>query len=634
MKQILIFLLFPLFLNAQSFVQVAHANGPVYAIAKHGNMTIIGGKFTTVNGVPAQNIAWSTDQITWHAIGLGINDTVKDIAYFNGDFFIAGTFTQADTGANKFIVRWNPTTHHFTSIIYNQYYLGRGVSNLVAFDSVLYASGQFWSITNSSTSNMDGSIFTYSPYGVPYFTSQPWLYEKIVYAMTSYGNRLYAQFDDQISGLNSAKYCSSRLWSTTTWQWMNAFYASGYKASSMAVLNGSVYTGNQSGIMKYDSLTTLLNSFTSSPTYSLYATSNTLYMGGSSVTTTTGSTIQTAFSTNGKVLRMMYDTVMYFAGSFDSINGSPMGNVVKYQALTPVHAIASYDSVICAGGSVAFTSLSTGSSPTVSWTFSGGSPSTSVSNTPIVSFSAAGNHQVRLIVSNATSSDTAYYTIHVGTPITLTAPSQVTYCQGSMDTVSVGGFSGAFTWNPNNGIINSGQQFIFNTQSSNRYTIYASSGGCSDSITVNVNVNPLPATPTISQVDSHLVSSAVSGNQWYYSGNVLNGSVGQILIPTQNGGYTVMVTDGNGCTSSMSQTFNYTKPIDTVSTGLGEVGVNEIITYPNPVTTVVYIKGSFDLVDVNGKQIGSYKDEAVLSQFPAGIYFAISENFRRKIIKQ
>ncbi|MGZ2809100.1 hypothetical protein, partial [Pseudomonas aeruginosa] len=78
--------------------------------------------------------------------------------------------------------------------------------------------------------------------------------------------------------------------------------------------------------------------------------------------TTTGSTPQIAFTTNGKVLRMMFDTVMYFAGSFDSINGGAMGNVVKYQALTPVHAAASYDSIVCAGGSVTFTNLSTGSS--------------------------------------------------------------------------------------------------------------------------------------------------------------------------------------------------------------------------------------------------------------------------------
>ncbi|MFX4458647.1 PKD domain-containing protein, partial [Acinetobacter baumannii] len=82
---------------------------------------------------------------------------------------------------------------------------------------------------------------------------------------------------------------------------------------------------------------------------------------------------------------------MYFAGSFDSINGGAMGNVVKYQALTPVHAAASYDSIVCAGGSVTFTNLSTGSSPTISWTFPGDSPSTSTANNPTVSFTIAGN---------------------------------------------------------------------------------------------------------------------------------------------------------------------------------------------------------------------------------------------------
>jgi hypothetical protein len=74
---------------------------------------------------------------------------------------------------------------------------------------------------------------------------------------------------------------------------------------------------------------------------------------------------------------------------------------------------------------------------------------------------------------------------------------------------------------------------------------------------MDIRVNQMPVKPTVSAVESNLVSSAATGNQWFYSANEqgagteISGATGQSVSAAQSGWYWVQVTQ-NGCTSEAS----------------------------------------------------------------------------------
>jgi PKD repeat protein len=61
---------------------------------------------------------------------------------------------------------------------------------------------------------------------------------------------------------------------------------------------------------------------------------------------------------------------------------------------------------VCPGGSVNFTDQSTGSPSSWNWTFTGGSPSSSSAQNPVVTYNTPGTYNVSLTVSDGSSNDT------------------------------------------------------------------------------------------------------------------------------------------------------------------------------------------------------------------------------------
>lgn len=107
---------------------------------------------------------------------------------------------------------------------------------------------------------------------------------------------------------------------------------------------------------------------------------------------------------------------------------------------------------ICAGETVDFTDLSTGSPTGWSWTFTGGSPGTSsIQNPTGITYNTAGTYQVSLTASNSGSSDdevkVAYITVNENPNVTNTSSTDET-CTGNDGTATVtpGGGSGNFTY--------------------------------------------------------------------------------------------------------------------------------------------------------------------------------------------
>jgi hypothetical protein len=92
----------------------------------------------------------------------------------------------------------------------------------------------------------------------------------------------------------------------------------------------------------------------------------------------------------------------------------------------------------------------------------------------------------------------------------------------------------------------------------------------------DVVLNPVPATPVITQISDTLISNASLGNQWYLDGVAIPGATAIQLVVLYTGSYHVVVTL-NECSSSPSNTIL----VQTVS--VVENGVNNSFdVYPNP----------------------------------------------------
>ena len=107
-----------------------------------------------------------------------------------------------------------------------------------------------------------------------------------------------------------------------------------------------------------------------------------------------------------------------------------------------------------------------------------------------------------------------------------------------------------------------------------RYTITATSGGCSNSeTTVDVTVNPSPTIPTITPGGSLtfcsggnvlLTSSFAIGYQWLLNGVAIGGAVNQTFTALVSGSYTVRITGANGCSSVSAASLVTVNPLPAV----------------------------------------------------------------------
>ncbi len=80
------------------------------AIYEYNGDLIVGGHFTTADGVPAQKIAkWNGTNFTAMGggfDGVGIDEYVKSAMTWNGIFFAGGAYTQAEGGPMNYIAQW------------------------------------------------------------------------------------------------------------------------------------------------------------------------------------------------------------------------------------------------------------------------------------------------------------------------------------------------------------------------------------------------------------------------------------------------------------------------------------------------------------------------------------------------
>lgn len=155
-----------------------------------------------------------------------------------------------------------------------------------------------------------------------------------------------------------------------------------------------------------------------------------------------------------------------------------------------------------------------------------------------------------------------------------------------------------------------------------------------------------PATPTISQNGLVLTSSSATGNQWYKDGVLIPGATGQSYTATQNGAYTVVVTQ-SGCSSAASN-----PGTSITNVGIEEISSSNMISiYPNPndgnftlsFTSTAKMTYKVEIVNALGQLIfkdevkeftGTYSKALSIVEYGRGIYTISLTNSQHQTVKK
>lgn len=155
------------------------------------------------------------------------------------------------------------------------------------------------------------------------------------------------------------------------------------------------------------------------------------------------------------------------------------------------------------------------------------------------------------------------------------AGNDTSICLG--ETIQIGSLiSDSFTWFPISGLDNptNAQPIASPDQNVSYVLTVTNTAGCSKTDTVSIQVNNLPATPTMFQTAGLLV---VEGDlpgtfNWFLDGNPIADESNDSLVISSTGSFTVQWIDPNGCSSELSN-----------SIVIGTVGLEENLS--NPVIT-------------------------------------------------
>jgi len=252
----------------------------------------------------------------------------------------------------------------------------------------------------------------------------------------------------------------------------------------------------------------------------------------------------------------------------------------KLQLCELVHADAAA-SAVCQGDSILL------SSPAVSgisyqWTLNG----TNVNNAtnPTLYATQSGNYELRATNAYGCTaiSNTQTVTINPNPSMPMVTAAAPSTCQGNSVAISTTTLSNVtYQWEMNGNDINGSTGTSIQASASGAYDVMVTdTNGCmATSLAVNFTVNPLPATPSITLVNGMLSSSTGASYQWYLNGNIIANATSQTYSYSQNGAYTVKITDANGCSATSN-------PYNVLNTSIAENSNTPAVTVaPNPYNT-------------------------------------------------
>lgn len=252
------------------------------------------------------------------------------------------------------------------------------------------------------------------------------------------------------------------------------------------------------------------------------------------------------------------------AGGIFNVSNTNWGlNTVYYEtgAILNITTSSQINTINCNKIGVIYPSNSTAMCNNLTYQWSNGATTPSITVNP----SVATTYSVTVSNGSLSCTDQVLVTPSVATPLISTS-GPTTFCQGGSVVLTSSSATGN-TWS------NGATTQSITVSSNGNYSVTVSNGGCSvTSSPTIVTVNPSPATPSITasgattfcQGDSvTLNSSSVTNNIWS------NGETSQSIVVTDNGTYSVSVSNGNCIATSIPTVVNV-NPIPSVSlTSLG-----------------------------------------------------------------
>ncbi len=342
-------------------------------------------------------------------------------------------------------------------------------------------------------------------------------------------------------------------------------------------------------------------------------------------------------------------SVLLTAYSSTGCSASRMqSNLIQIKA-TPVVDFSASNTSICPGDCISFTNLSSGNPSSLTWTFTGGSPSlSSTANPSSVCFSAIGNYTVTLRAANGACSSTLSKPGFIRVVDCASKPlggfivSDSVLCEGTcVDYRDLS--SNATTWN---WIFQGGSPATSNNQNpggvcysqSGNYNVRLIASNPNGSDTLDrvsfISVSPVPATPVFVQSGDTIIAPAGFVYQWYRNSVELSGATSQQYIATLSGSYTLRVFNTAGC-SALSL------PLHISLIGFEDQhSIPGISVFPNPAHDFIvivlgkkYKEVKIEILDALGKQVISVKEKLAdvirldlsNSLFSSGLYLLSAE---------
>ena len=264
------------------------------------------------------------------------------------------------------------------------------------------------------------------------------------------------------------------------------------------------------------------------------------------------------------------------------------------------------NNTVCQGTPVTFSSVvvNGGTTPAYNWLINGMSQGSStpqfqpitLSNNDIISCILTSS--ASCLTSSTSISNTSTITVNPS-PVFVTS-SNSPICSGTTVNLSSTTLAGSsYSWSGPNGFSSSSQNPTLASSTlamSGSYSLMVTTNGCSTTNSLSVVVNATPPTPIISSNGMTLTSSSPNGNQWIYNGVNIAGANSTTYVATQNGAYTVIITQ-DGCTAT-SAVFNE------ISAGIEEENsiTNGFVIFPNPSNGLFTLK-------FNQKEVANYTIE-------------------------
>jgi len=260
---------------------------------------------------------------------------------------------------------------------------------------------------------------------------------------------------------------------------------------------------------------------------------------------------------------------------------APVATTVTVNA-APAAPTATTPAANCGAGSLTLTASGAPTGGTYAWytTATGGTAisgaTTASYTTP--SIAATTTYYVSALNASGCESPRTAVTATINTvpTVSIATAGATSFCQGGSVVLTA---SGADTYLWSNGATTAS----ITVNASGSYTVVGNTtAGCSaTSAATAVTVEPLPATPVITQSPAGtLTSSAASGNQWYFGPTLIPGATGPTYVVTSaagNGSYTVVTTSATGCASAASAAVTVT------ITGTASAALTAaVLVYPNP----------------------------------------------------